>query len=131
MLSICCNNMLLLLMFWKMKNYILLMFRNITQIVKPIYSFNDFNWRRMALSCREKVISIIKRSNIKNNGDFYCLSCLHSFRTKYKLDSHKKVCENKDFCNVVMPSEDSKILEFNKYQKYDKTSLLFMWILNV
>ena len=84
----------------------------------------------MALSCREEVISIIKRSN-KNNGDFYCLSCLHSFRTKNKLDSHKKVCENKDFCNVVMPSEDSKILEFNKYQKSDKAPLLFMQILNV
>ena len=23
------------------------------------------------------------------------------FRTKNKLESHKKVCENKDFCNVV------------------------------
>ena len=34
--------------------------------------------------------------------------------------SKKKVCENKDFCNVVMPSEDSKILEFNQYQKSDK-----------
>ena len=30
----------------------------------------------------------------KNNGDFYCLNCLHSFRTKSKLESHKKVCEN-------------------------------------
>ena len=85
----------------------------------------------MALSCKEKVISIIKRNNIKNNGDFYCLSCLSSFRTKSKLDSHKKVCENKDFCNVVMLSEDSKILEFNKYQKSDKAPLLFMQILNV
>ena len=85
----------------------------------------------MALSCKEKVISIIKRNNIKNNGDFYCLSCLHSFRTKSKLDSHKKVCENKDFCNVVMLSEDSKILEFNKYQKSDKAPFLFMQILNV
>ena len=38
----------------------------------------------------------------KNNGDFYCLHCLHSFRIKKKLESHKKVCENKDFCNVIM-----------------------------
>ena len=30
------------------------------------------------------------------------------------------MCENKDFCNAVMPSEDSKILEFNQYQKSDK-----------
>ena len=56
----------------------------------------------------------------KNNGDFYCLNCLHSFRTKNKLESHKRVYENKDFCNVIMPSEDTKILEFNQYQKSDK-----------
>ena len=28
--------------------------------------------------------------------------------------------ENKDFCGVVMPFEDNKILEFNQYQKSDK-----------
>ena len=30
------------------------------------------------------------------------------------------MCENKDFCNVAMPSEDTKTLEFNPYQKSDK-----------
>ena len=30
------------------------------------------------------------------------------------------MCENKDFCNVIMPSEDTKILEFNQHQKSDK-----------
>ena len=51
----------------------------------------------------------------KQNNDFYCLNCLHYFRTEYKLKSHKKVCEIKDFCNVVTPSGDTKILEFNQY----------------
>ena len=32
-----------------------------------------------------------------NNGDFYCLNCLDSFRTKNKLEVHKKVCLNKNF----------------------------------
>ena len=27
-----------------------------------------------------------------------------------KLESHKKVCENKDFCNIIMPSEYNKTL---------------------
>ena len=45
-------------------------------------------------------------------GDFYCLNCLHSFKTKNKLELHKKVCENKDFCYVIMLSEDTTILEF-------------------
>ena len=32
----------------------------------------------------------------KYDGDFSCLNCLYSFRTKNKLESHKKVWENKD-----------------------------------
>ena len=39
---------------------------------------------------------------------------------KSKLESHKKICENKDFCGVAMPSEDTKILQFNLYHKSDK-----------
>ena len=61
----------------------------------------------------KQIISIIKKDYIKNNGDFYFLICLHSFRTKSKLESHKRACENKDFFNVNMSSEDSKISEFN------------------
>ena len=61
---------------------------------------------------------------MKNNGDFYCLNCLHLFKVKNKLGSHKSVCENKDFWNVIMPSEDTKILEFSQYQKYDKVPFI-------
>ena len=35
--------------------------------------------------------------------------------------SHNAISENKDFCGVGMPSEDTQILEFNQYQKFDKT----------
>ena len=34
---------------------------------------------------------------------------------KNKLESHKKVCEN--FCKILIHSEDTKILEFNKKNK--------------
>ena len=27
---------------------------------------------------------------------------------KIQLEPHKKVCENKDFCNIVMPSEETR-----------------------
>ena len=56
----------------------------------------------------------------KHKGDCYCFDCLHSFRTENKLKSHEKVCQNKDFCRIVMPSEKDNILEFNKYMKSDK-----------
>ena len=45
----------------------------------------------------------------KINSHSYCLNCVHSFRTNSKLESHKKVCENKDFCNIMMPSVGTKI----------------------
>ena len=37
---------------------------------------------------------------------------------------HKKVCEKKDFCNVIINSADTKILEFNQYQKSDKAPFI-------
>ena len=55
----------------------------------------------MELSCSKKTIGIIKRNRKQ--------------ATENKLDSHKKVCDYEDFCNVVMPFEDTKILEFNQY----------------
>ena len=51
----------------------------------------------------------------KHHCDFYCLNILHSLAIENKRESHKKICENKDFCNVTIPSEDIKILEFNQY----------------
>ena len=32
--------------------------------------------------------------------------------------------EKKDFANVIVPSEDNKILEFNQNQKCDKASFI-------
>ena len=43
---------------------------------------------------------------------------------KIKFESHKTVCEHKYFCNIIMPSEDTKTLEFNRYQKSDKAPII-------
>ena len=48
-----------------------------------------------------------------HNGGFYCLGCLHSFRTDNKLKKHEKVCNNHDYCYVQMPREYNKILKYN------------------
>ena len=37
--------------------------------------------------------------------DFYCLNCFHSYRTENKLEAHKKICENHDYCHVEMPTK--------------------------
>lgn len=43
---------------------------------------------------------------------------------KKKLESQKKECENKYFSEVFMPSEDTKMLEFNQYQKSGKAPFI-------
>ena len=78
----------------------------------------------MALSCSKNIIGIMKKNYIKNNGNFCCLNCLYSYRTKNTPESHKSVCENKVLCNENMPFEDTKILEFNQYQKSDKAPFI-------
>ena len=52
------------------------------------------------------------------------MKCFNYFRIKNKLESHEKVYENKDFCNMIIPSEDSKILEINQYKKSDKAPFI-------
>ena len=78
----------------------------------------------MSLSCSKRNVSVLKGITCKHKGDSYCLNCLYSFKRKTKLELCKKVCESKDFWNVIMPSEDTKILEFNKYQKPDKATFI-------
>ena len=85
----------------------------------------------MALSCRKKLSALIRGITSKHHGDFYCLNCFHFFATKNKSESHKIVCQNKDFCNVVMTSEDTKLLEFNQCHNSDKAPLSFIQISNV
>ena len=66
-------------------------------------------------------LSSSKKTNIilKHKGDSYCLNGFHSCRTENKLKYHKKLCKNKDFCDIVMPSEKNNILKFNQI-KSDK-----------
>ena len=50
-------------------------------------------------------------------GDFYCLNCFHSYRTKNKLEAHKKICENHDYCNVEMPIKGNNNIKYNHREK--------------
>ena len=53
----------------------------------------------------KKLSTLLRGVTSKHHGDFYCLKCFHSFRTKNELKSHEKVCKKKDFCGIVMLSE--------------------------
>ena len=54
-------------------------------------------------------------SNYKE--DFYCLNCFHSYRTKNKLTALKKICENRDYCHVEMPTKDNNSIRYNHGEK--------------
>ena len=41
-----------------------------------------------------------------NEEDFYCLNCFHSYSTKNRLNKHKDVCENHDYCYIKIPREN-------------------------
>ena len=66
-------------------------------------SFNDSKWRkkRLALSYGKELSKLLRGITWKH-GDFYCLNSLHSVLTENK---HEKVCKNKYFGGIVMPSE--------------------------
>ena len=52
--------------------------------------------------------------------DFYCLNCFRSYRTKNKLEVHKKICENHNYCNIEMPNKGNNIIKYNQGEKYIK-----------
>ena len=82
---------------------------------------NEEGWSCITV---KKLPGLLRGILSNHHGDFYCLSCLHSFATGKKRESHKKVCENKIFCSVITLSEDTKILEFNQYIKFDKAPFI-------
>ena len=55
---------------------------------------------------------------------FYCLNCFHSYRTKSRLEKHKNVCKDHDYCYVEMSKENNKILKRNHGEKSMKVSFL-------
>ena len=78
----------------------------------------------MILSCSKKLSEFFRRITSKHHSDFYYFSFLHSFVTKRKYESSKKVCGNKDFCNIILLSEGTEILEINQYQKSYKAPFI-------
>ena len=71
----------------------------------------------MALSCCKKLSALLRGIASNHYGDFYCINCLHSFRTENKLKKHKNVCKNHDCCYIEMPKKYNKVLKYIHGQK--------------
>ena len=65
----------------------------------------------------KKISRLFRGITSNNNGDFYCLNCLHSFRTDKKLKEHERLCNNHDYCEPLMPNKDKNILKYNSGEK--------------
>ena len=49
--------------------------------------------------------------------DFYCLNCFHSYSKENKLEAHKKICENHDYCHIEMPTKNINTIKYNHGEK--------------
>ena len=82
---------------------------------------DDEKWHYLAV---KKLSALLKRITSKHIGDFYCLNCFHSYSTKEKLNKHRNVCEDRDYCYVEMPEKDNKILKYNSGEKSMKVPFI-------
>ena len=87
------------------------------QIILLMITDNE-KWHYAAVT---RLSGILRGVTCNNNGDFYCLNCFHAYRTKNKLETHKKICENHHYCHVEMPNEDNKIIKYNQGEKSIKS----------
>ena len=72
----------------------------------------------------KKLSALLRGKESKHHGDFYCFYFLHSFATKDNIESHENLHEKKDFFNVIIPFEDTKMIEFSQYQKFHKSPFM-------
>ena len=56
----------------------------------------------------EKLSGLLRGITSNHKEDFYCLNCFHAYTTNNKLEIHRKICENHDYCHAEMPNEDNK-----------------------
>ena len=71
-------------------------------------------WHYLAV---KSIARLFRGITSSNNRDFYCLGCLHSFRTDNALKKHERLCDNHDYCEIVMPTEDNNALKYNRGEK--------------
>ena len=84
------------------------------QVILLMISDNGEKWHYL---CVKKLSALLKGISSNHNGDVCCMNCFKSFRTKSKLEIHKKMCGNHNYFYVQMPNNENKILEYKHSQK--------------
>ena len=89
---------------------------NLTREKKAILLMisNGEKWHYLTV----KNLSGLLRGKTSNHAeDFYCLNCFRAYSTKNKLEKHKKICENHDYCHVEMRTKDNNIIKYIQGEK--------------
>ena len=75
---------------------------------------NKNHWHYLAVKSLSRLYRGVTSSN---HGDFFCLNCLHSFRTQNRLKEHEILCEDHNYCRPILPFEGKNILQYNSEEK--------------
>ena len=75
---------------------------------------NGENWHYLVV---KNLSGLLRGISSNHNSDYYCLNCFQSYRTENKLNVHKNICENHDYCNIEMPSSNNNIIKYNSGEK--------------
>ena len=69
------------------------------------------NWHYLAT---KNINGLMRGFGCNHYGDKLCLNCMHSFRTGSKLEDHKRLCNDHDYCKIFMPTKDNNLLQHIK-----------------
>ena len=75
---------------------------------------NGENWHYLTV---KNLAGLLRGITSNHKEDFHCLNCFRSYRTKNKLEAHKKICENHDYCHVEMPTKDTNTIKYSQGEK--------------
>ena len=71
-----------------------------------------------------RLSGLLRGVTSNHNGDFHCLNCFRVYTTKNKLEAHKKICENHDYCHVEISNEDNTIIKYSQGEKSIKSPFI-------
>ena len=75
---------------------------------------NGENWLYLVV---KSLSGLLRGITSNHKEDFYCLNCFYSYRTKNKFEAHKKICENRDYCRIEMPTKFNNVIKYNHGEK--------------
>ena len=75
--------------------------------LKSIPTDDGFIWPTRIVS------ALFRKATSNHNDDVYCFGCLQPYRADNALKKHERLCNKLDYWELVMPSEDKKILRYN------------------